>query len=72
MANRVEVRRYGDGHPVETRIGMDSGTEMDIASRFPVPGVCPVCGSPLVLKRRHYEPVDGVLEWYAPSSRCSK
>ena len=63
MTDRVEARCDLNGHPVETRIGMDFGTDMDIASRFPVPGVCPICGSPIALKRGHYEPVDDVLKW---------
>jgi hypothetical protein len=66
VTNRVEARCDANGHPVESRIPMSFDTDMDIASRFPVPGVCPICGSPLALKRGHYEPVDGVLKWIRP------
>jgi hypothetical protein len=45
---------------------MSFDIDMDIACRFPVPGVCPICGSPLALKRGHYEPVEGVLKWVRP------
>ena len=66
MTDRVEARCDAAGHSVEVRIGMDFGTDMDIASHFPVPGACPVCGSRLALKRGHYEPIRDVLTWVRP------
>lgn len=66
MTDRVEARCDDNGHLVEARIGMDFETDMDIGIRLVVPGVCPICASPLALRRGHYEPVDGVLKWLRP------
>lgn len=57
MTDRVEAC-CDNGHPVEIRFGMDFETDMDVAERFPVPGICPTCGAPLSLQRWHYEPVE--------------
>lgn len=65
MTDLVEAR-CEKGHLVEIRFGMDFETDLDIAQRFPVPGVCPTCGAPLSLQRGHYEPVGGVLKWLRP------
>ena len=41
MTDRVEARCDANGHLVEARIGMEFGTDMDIAQRLPVGGICP-------------------------------
>lgn len=71
MTDRVEARCDANGHLVESRIGMDFETDMDIGIRLAVPGACPICASALALRRGHYEPVDGVLKWVRPLEHTS-